>query len=497
MALSFDRFAELAETYNVIPFVREEIADSETPIALARRLSGRGPFYLLESVEGGEKWGRFSILGFGIEKYFSIEDGAGVLREGDQETRFDGNPVDALQTYLAQFHACEMPGLPRFFGGAVGYFSFESVRFFERCGEVKPNTTSFPDAQFFISDRLAVFDNISHTLKLVCCVHPGEHDSLEAAHAYGLQALDEMETLLHSDPLPTPTPDGREIDLQMNMSMADYQAMVERTRQYIVDGDVIQAVVAQHFSADISATPLDVYRALRHINPSPYMYFLDFDDGRAIAGSSPEVMVRVTDDRAEIRPIAGTRPRGKTPKEDQLLAEELLADPKERAEHVMLVDLARNDLGRIAEIGSIAVKEYMIIERYSHVMHIVSQVEGTVRDEFDAIDVFKASFPAGTLSGAPKVRAMEIINELEPDPRGPYGGALGYITYGGKIMDVAITIRTVVIDGSRATVTAGAGIVFDSVPETEYHETRHKSRGMRQALQLAENGLHLEGGNPK
>ncbi len=492
MSLSFEEFAKLAADYNVIPLVRETLADVDTPIGLAQRLRGRGPYYLLESVEGGENWGRYSILGFDIDKQFLIENGVAVLRGADGEDRFDGNPVDALQTYLAQFRPWTIPGLPRFFGGAVGYFSFESVRFFERCGEVKPNTTAFAEAHFFITDHLAVFDNLSHTVQLICCIHPQEHDDLETAYRSGRAALDRMEGLLHESPPRQPDADGRDIELRLNMSKTAYEDMVERTRQYIIDGDVIQVVVAQHFAADISAPPLDIYRALRYINPSPYLYYLDFADGRAIAGSSPEVMVRVTGDRAELRPIAGTRPRGRTSEEDAELAEDLLADPKELAEHVMLVDLARNDLGRIAVTGTVNVKEYMVIERYSHVMHIVSQVEAKVRDEFDAIDVFKASFPAGTLSGAPKVRAMEIINELEPDPRGPYGGALGYIAYGGGIMDLAITIRTVVINGETATVTAGAGIVFDSVPDTEYHETRHKSRGMRRALQLAENGLRLE-----
>jgi anthranilate synthase component 1 len=273
------------------------------------------------------------------------------------------------------------------------------------------------------------------------------------------------------------------------MSQQDFEAIVCKAKDYIRDGDIIQVVLAQQFQAQISSHPLNIYRALRYVNPSPYLYYLKLDDRRAIAGSSPEVMLRVTDCRAELRPIAGTRPRGATAVEDERLAADLLADPKERAEHVMLVDLARNDLGRVAETGSVTVEDYMFIERYSHVMHLVSQVEATVRPELDAIDVLKASFPAGTLSGAPKVRAMEIINELEPTSRGPYGGALGYIGYGGRLMDMAITIRTVAVEDDKATVTAGAGIVHDSVPETEFWETMHKSEGMKRALQLAEDGF--------
>jgi anthranilate synthase component 1 len=276
------------------------------------------------------------------------------------------------------------------------------------------------------------------------------------------------------------------------MSADDYETMVRRAKDYIRDGDIIQVVLAQHFSCELDAAPLDVYRALRYINPSPYLFYFKLDDDRAIAGSSPEVMVRVTGQKAEIRPIAGTRPRGEDSQADLALGEDLLADPKERAEHVMLVDLARNDLGRVAEIGSVVVEDYMFIERYSHVMHLVSQVEATVREGLDSLDVLKASFPAGTLSGAPKVRAMEIINELEPQSRGPYGGALGYIGYGGQNMDMAITIRTLVMDSGRATVTAGAGIVHDSVPEREFAETVHKSAGMKRALALANRGLRID-----
>ena len=492
------QFAELAVAYNVIPLVRERLADFETPISMAAKLRALGKMFLFESVEGGEKWGRYSILGFDIGKEFVIDNGRAALRVNGVETNLPGNPIDALQTYLRGFKPQQREDLPRFFGGPVGYFSFETVRFFERCGEVRANTTGFPEAYFMIADHLAVFDNVSHTIKLVCCVHPQEFDSLDEAYEHGQQALDRMEEVLFA-PGPSaaaePAPQGTPTPMASNMSPEQYQGMVTTAKEYIRAGDIFQVVLAQHFRQETPADHLDVYRALRYVNPSPYMYFLDLGDGRAIAGSSPEVMVRVTEDLAEVRPIAGTRPRGETPEEDQRLADELLADPKERAEHVMLVDLGRNDLGRIAEIGSVQVDNFMVIEHYSHVMHIVSNVSARVRPDCDAIDVFKATFPAGTLSGAPKVRAMEIIHDLEPCGRGPYGGAIGCIAYGGRIMDMAITIRTVLLNGPTATVTAGAGIVFDSVPETEHFETVHKSQGMRKALDLAADGLRLQDPN--
>jgi anthranilate synthase component 1 len=489
---TFAQFETLAAEYNVIPMVREVLADFETPIALAARLQQQSRCFLLESVEGGETWGRFSILGFDVDTHVEIRDGQAIVVKKGVETALAGNPIDALQSYLAGFSVAPLPDL-RFAGGAVGYFSFETVRFFERCGTVHDSDGRFPDAFFVMADHLAVFDTIRHTLRLICCVHRDDFVDLASAYAYGQQTLDRLEGIIRQ-PLQTPQPvtSDRELKMKSNMSEAAFEEVVRRAKDYIRDGDIIQVVLAQHFSCDIDAAPLDVYRALRYINPSPYLFYFKLDDQRAIAGSSPEVMVRVTGSKAEIRPIAGTRPRGASAEADQALAEDLLADPKERAEHVMLVDLARNDLGRIAEIGSVVVEDYMFIERYSHVMHLVSQVEATVRDGLDSLDVLKASFPAGTLSGAPKVRAMEIINELEPQARGPYGGALGYIGYGGQNMDMAITIRTLVIDQGRATVTAGAGIVHDSVPEREFAETCHKSAGMKRALALANCGLRID-----
>ncbi len=499
--ISLQQFTELATDCNVIPLTKEIPADRETSISLAARFSEQERFFLLESVEGGESWGRFSILGLNIAKEFIIEGGKAYLVANQERQELSGNPIDVLQQYLRSSKVASVPGLPRFYGGLVGYLSFEAVRFFERCGEVMPGDGVFPDAHFMVADQLAVFDNLKKTVKLIYCSHIGDYPSPADAYRNGKSSLEELERLVTTGSETGDVdrtqesfaePDGESrVDLSSNMTPAEYREMVRKAKRYICDGDIIQVVLAQHFTAKISAAAFDVYRALRYVNPSPYLYFLKLDSTRAIAGSSPEVMVRVTHDRAEIRPIAGTRPRGIDAQQDRELAADLLADAKERAEHVMLVDLARNDLGRVAEIGSVDVVEYMTVEKYSHVMHLVSQVEGRINSGLDAIDVLKASFPAGTLSGAPKVRAMEIINELEPIPRGPYGGALGYIAYGGEVMDMAITIRTVILNGNKATVTAGAGIVYDSQPENEYQETIHKSNGMRRALELAENESKL------
>ena len=491
----------MAKEYSVIPLIREVLADYETPISVAHKLKNQEKFFLLESVEGGEKWGRYSILGMNISKEISINNGCAKIKDRNQELILPGNPIDALQTYLAALKIPKLEGLPRFFGGAVGYFSFESVRYFERCGEVKLSEDGFPDAYFMLTDQLAVFDNLNKSVKLISCVHVKDYPNLEEAFEQGKNTLDLIEkTVL--DPKST-SPKYRKtlsktgdpstsVRFDSNLSQNQYQEMVRKAKRYIADGDIIQVVLAQHFKTKISSEYLDIYRALRFVNPSPYLFFLNLGDDHAIVGSSPEVMVRVTHGKAEVRPIAGTRPRGQNDVEDARLAHELLEDPKERAEHVMLVDLARNDLGRVANTGSVQIKEYMFIEKYSHVMHLVSQVESDIRTGLDALDVFKATFPAGTLSGAPKVRAMEIINELEPMRRGPYGGAIGYIGYGCEVMDMAITIRTLVMDADIATVTAGAGIVYDSIPTREFHETLHKSNGMLSALQLAENGLDLQ-----
>ncbi len=493
--ISFEEFKLFAAEYNVIPLVKEILADTETPISIAAKLESQEKYFLLESVEGGEHWGRYSVLGFNISKEFIIKNGHATIISNGSEKSLSGNPIDALNDYLTGFKPQQPRNLPRFFGGVVGYFSFETVRFFERCGQVKSCSEQFPDAYFMIVDQVAVFDNINKSVKLISCVHINDYSDLNEAYQYGKDTINKIESILLKQDKPEDLrkepAQPHSIDMKSNMTKEEYKSIVSKAKKFICDGDIIQVVLAQHFQSKITARHLDVYRALRYVNPSPYLYYLKLDNDRAIAGSSPEVMVRVTNSKAEIRPIAGTCPRGKNNGEDERFANDLMNDSKEQAEHVMLVDLARNDLGRVSEIGSVIVKDYMFIEKYSHVMHLVSQVESSVNKTYNALDVLRATFPAGTLSGAPKVRAMEIINELEPLVRGPYGGALGYIGYGGNIMDMAITIRTVVMNNDNATVTAGAGIVYDSIPEKEYQETIHKSNGMRRALELAENRLKL------
>ncbi|MDA0578579.1 MAG: chorismate-binding protein, partial [Verrucomicrobia bacterium] len=384
----------------------------------------------------------------------------------------------------------EIPGLPRFCGGAVGFVGYESMCEFERMPKPKASLDGvIPRSRFLKVDQLVVFDNLRNTLKLVVCSHPAQHGSPAAAYADALARIEAMALDLQKPREDIPTPLTGPVNFASNMTPEAYQAMVKRAKEYIYAGDIIQVVLSQRFSATCAVSPLAVYRALRLLNPSPYTFFIKIGD-QTLVGSSPEVMVRVTGNRVEVRPIAGTRPRGATEQADRALADELLACEKEKAEHVMLVDLGRNDVGRVAEWGSVQVTEFMVIERYSHVMHLVSHVQGVLRPEFDVYDVLKATFPAGTLSGAAKIRAMEIIHELEPGPRGVYGGAVGYISYDGN-MDLAITIRTLDMAGGRVAIQAGAGIVYDSDPVREYEETCHKARGMQKAVATAANGLSI------
>jgi anthranilate synthase component 1 len=394
-----------------------------------------------------------------------------------------------LRSIYSDLKVAEVPGLPRFFGGTVGVVGYEAVGEFERMPEPKTGSQRVVARSRFLKvDKLIVFDNVRHTIKIVFCTRPNDAASYEAAYEDAQAQIEAVAKVLperHASAVEC-YPD---VEFESNMTRDAYKAIVEKAKQYIVDGDVIQVVLSQRFSAQTMVPPLQLYRALRLLNPSPYTFFLKLGS-QTLVGSSPEVMVRLTGSRVEVRPIAGTRPRGVTEQEDRRLADDLLSDEKEKAEHVMLVDLGRNDIGRIAEPGSVQVTEYMVIERYSHVMHMVSHVEGVLRKSFDAFDVLAATFPAGTLSGAPKIRAMEIINELEPAPRGAYGGALGYISYTGN-MDFAITIRTLEIEDGEVSVQAGAGIVYDSDPDKEYEETCHKARGMQKAVEMAARGLDI------
>jgi len=476
---SENEYLRLAKDYDLIPVYLEVLADMETPVSVLQRFVDRENAFLLESMEGGETWGRYSFVGIDPKLLLDIDHSNGKTGK-----------LEHLRNVYRGLKVAEIPGLPRFFGGAVGFTGYEAMAEFERMpAPKKSGSPVIARSRFLKADKIIVFDNIRHTVKIVICTRPREGGSPSDIYRAAMSEIEAIASTIERD-IPTshakPYP---AVTFKSNMERRDYTDMVKKAKKYIYDGDVIQVVLSQRFSAESKVPPVQLYRALRLLNPSPYTSFLKIGK-QTLVGSSPEVMVRLTGSRVELRPIAGTRPRGATEQEDRRLADELLADEKEKAEHVMLVDLGRNDIGRVAESGSVQVTEYMVIERYSHVMHMVSHVEGILRKEFDAYDVIKATFPAGTLSGAPKIRAMEIIHELEPDPRGAYGGAVGYVSYSGN-MDLAITIRTLDITDDIAAIQAGAGIVYDSDPEREFEETCHKARGMQKAVEMAANGLDV------
>ncbi len=472
-----NEYLALTADYDVIPVCRERLADLDTPVTVLQRFRDRDNVFLLESMEGGEKWGRYSIIGIDPEPLLTVK------HTGEQTGAFE-----ALRDVYRGVRTAVLPGLPRFFGGIVGFFAYEACTEFERLPAPAGDPRQPPVSRFLRADRLIVFDNLKHTVRLIYCSHPQRDGaSPAAAYAYAVKQLDAMEAMMQQSPAPVSAPVVAPATFESNLSRDAFIDRVRRARDYIIAGDVIQVVISRRFSARCSVEPIQLYRALRFLNPSPYTFFLKMGD-HVLVGSSPEVMVRLSNQRVELRPIAGTRPRGAGEQQDRANADDLLSDEKEKAEHVMLVDLGRNDLGRVSQPGSIQVDEYMVIERYSHVMHLVSHVHGILRPEFDALDVMAATFPAGTLSGAPKIRAMEIIHELEPGPRGAYGGALGYIGYDGN-MDMAITIRTLEVANETISVQAGAGIVYDSDPASEYDETSHKARAMQHALAMVRNGL--------
>jgi anthranilate synthase component 1 len=492
----FAEFEKFAQRGNLIPVYREVLADIETPVSVLRKLQHKDHVYLLESVEGGEKWGRYSFLGTDAGVVFKVRGNQVVIEEKGRVTTREhkGDPLGLLRDLLGRYRPVAVPGLPRFYGGAVGYLGYDMVRYFENLPDLPPDDLNLDEAVFVISDSLLIFDNIRHTIKVVSCAYTEDTDSPEDAYQTACRKIDEMIALLAApDALPKPTQQTHDVAFESNMTPQQYKAIVDKAKDYIIAGDVIQVVLSQRFSTQCDTDPVDLYRALRFINPSPYLFFLQLDDLTMI-GSSPEVMVRLEQNDVELRPIAGTRKRGKTEQEDRALSDELLSDEKERAEHVMLVDLGRNDLGRIAETGSVQVNQYMVVEKYSHVMHLVSNVRAQLAKGKDAFDVLAATFPAGTLTGAPKVRAMQIIDELESVRRGAYGGAVGYFSFSGN-MDLCITIRTMVIKDGRIYVQAGAGIVYDSQPESEHQETRSKARGMQQAVKLAAGGFVIENGH--
>ncbi len=482
-----EEYIALAARHDVVPLYREVLADAETPVSVLSRFCRNQNAFLFESLEGGETWGRYSFVGIDPALLLEVDHSQG-----------GGMQLEALRATYAGLTVAQIPGLPRFAGGIVGVLAYEAAGDFEILPRPQPagNPKERLTSRFLKVDRLIVFDNVRHTIKVVFCTRPGEVADPAQLYDATCGELDTVANGLaeHAMPPPEVYPPA---DFTSNMPREVFKDMVARAKRYIYDGDVIQVVLSQRFTAKTHVPPLQLYRALRLLNPSPYTFFLKLGE-QTLVGSSPELMVRLTGNRVEVRPIAGTRPRGATEQEDRALADALLSDEKEKAEHVMLVDLGRNDIGRIAEPGSVQVTDSMTIERYSHVMHMVSHVEGILRSELDAFDVLAATFPAGTLSGAPKIRAMEIIHELEPQPRGVYGGAIGYIGYNGN-MDFAITIRTLVAQEGEVSVQAGAGVVFDSDPVREYEETCHKSRAMRRAVDMALRGLEVrdEGKGPR
>jgi anthranilate synthase component 1 len=481
-----DAFRRLARGAALVPVCRQILADLETPVSAFLKIH-RGRYgFLLESVQGGERWGRYSFLG--TEPSLVLTADAGRVRiarpDGDVlEERPAADPLRELQSLLATWRAAAVDGLPRFAGGAVGYLGYDVVRAFERLPADRPRDLAVPDVCLMLAASVLVFDNVAQTVTAVVHAPVGEHP--DRAYDEATARLDELLARLRAPAVPPSRPaEAPPAAVHTNMSPDDYQAAVRRAKEYIAAGDVIQVVLSQRFELPLRAAPVNVYRCLRTLNPSPYMFFLELGDIQA-AGASPEVMARVEDGELTVRPIAGTRPRGTSEVEDASLAAELRADPKEIAEHVMLLDLGRNDVGRVSRIGSVDITERLVIERYSHVMHLVSNVRGRLAPGKDCFDAFRATFPAGTLTGAPKIRAMEIIEELEPVRRGFYGGAVGYFGLGGT-MDTCITIRSVLMHGGRAYVQAGAGIVADSDPESEHRECVNKARGMLQAVRMAE-----------
>ncbi len=477
-----------AQGYNLIPVTAEALSDLDTPLSVYLKL-GREPYsYFLESVVGGERFGRYSFIGLPAARRIRVF-GNRVTVEHDgvaQETVDTVDPLAFINDYQKRFKVAQVPGLPRFCGGLVGYFGYETVRYIERrlASTKKTDTLNLPDIVLLLSTELVAFDNVRGRLYFIVYADPAVPDAFRRAQ----ERLVELKRKLRQPIEPPPNTVSASLSAASSeFGEENYKAAVSRAKQYIYDGDCMQVVLSQRLSQKFDASPLTLYRALRTLNPSPYMFYYNFDDFHVV-GASPEILVRLEQGTVTLRPIAGTRPRGATPTEDEALAKDLLADPKEIAEHVMLMDLGRNDVGRVAQTGTVKVTDNMIIERYSHVMHIVSNVEGKLKPELDAMDVLRATFPAGTVSGSPKVRAMEIIDELEPTKRGVYAGAVGYLGFNGD-MDLAIAIRTAVVKNQTLYVQAGAGIVADSVPQSEWTETQNKAKGVLRAAEMALKGL--------
>ncbi len=484
-------FMELAQSSGLVPICREIIVDLDTPLTIFGKVAcGRKHAFLLESLQGGEKWGRYSFIGFDPLATFESNGTQMKVQQNGVEHASDGDPIAGLKALINSFSACNTDYLPRFFGGAVGYMGYDMVRFMEDIPQTTPSLDGFPDSSFMVPKTVLIHDNIKQTVSIVNCVLVDGETGLTEKYKKAVAEIDQLIKLIRaplSDEIISDTSSGESHEFSSNMSEASFEEMVKKAKEYILAGDIIQVVLSQRFHTETKMNPFTLYRALRHINPSPYLFYLQLGDVIQI-GSSPEILVRLEENDVEVRPIAGTRRRGRSESEDLSLEKELLADPKEMAEHLMLVDLGRNDIGRVASYGTVEMKDLLVIEKYSHVMHIVSGVHGKLAEGKDQFDVLKACFPAGTVSGAPKIRAMEIIEELEPERRGPYAGAVGYFGFSGN-MDICITIRTFVMKGQDLWIQAGAGIVADSDPKLEYEETINKAMGLRRAVDLVEKGF--------
>ncbi len=490
----FKEFKKKTREGNLIPVYTEILADLDTPLSAFLKLKGKTGF-LFESLEGGEKWARYSFLGTDPSLIIEGKGNEITIKKGRKKEiiQVRKGPLEFVKRELKKYKPVSMPGLPRFFGGFVGYIGYDTVRHFEKLPDNHHEGLDLPDIFLMLTDTLVVFDNLTHKIKVIS--NAFIEKSPKEAYDKATRKINSIVRKLklcatvpgNSKPASRKAPLPKSDSFSSNFTKKEFMKAVEKTKAYVRDGDVIQTVISQNFHRDTETSPINAYRALRVINPSPYMYYLE--TGKCtLVGSSPEILVRVEGDTVEVRPIAGTRRRGKTPEDDLFMEEELKNDPKEIAEHIMLVDLGRNDTGRVAKTGSVEVTELMTVERYSHVMHLVSNVIGKLNKKHDAFDVLSASFPAGTVSGAPKIRAMEIIEELEPSKRGPYAGSVGYFDFSGN-MDMCITIRTIIFKDQKAYIQAGAGIVADSDPELEYKETLNKAKAMFRAIEMAEKEL--------
>ena len=493
MTTELQHVIALARQYNLIPIARHALADTETPIRLFQHFSQERHAFLLESVEGGVKWARYSYIGTDPFMLISGKHGEMTIEDRHGKQSSKERPLELLKARLRGYRSPQMAGLPSFTGGAIGFFGYDLLQYYEKLPAHRIDDLQMNDLQFMFCDQIVVFDHFKQQIQVIGNVHIPEgatDDEITEAYEATLSRIDAAIARLQQ-PLAVPMLAGGELlsdpdlgQVQSNVTKEQFIGNVEQAKEYIRAGDIFQVVLSQRFSIETAVDPLHVYRVLRTMNPSPYMYYLKMDE-EIIVGTSPEALVKVDGGRVETRPIAGTRPRGKTDEEDQALERELLADEKERAEHLMLVDLGRNDIGRVAEFGSVRCDAYMEIERYSHVMHIVSNVSGKLREDKDFFDAFVSCMPAGTVSGAPKLRAMEIIAELENEARGAYAGAIGYLGFGDSL-NTCITIRTIIFKHGKAYVQAGAGIVWDSVPEKEYEETVNKAKAMLKAIRAAE-----------